>query len=72
MNKMYEISNVLLKADKNIHFSGVGKSGNIAKHCCDLLNSIGYRAFYIDPLNALHGDIGIVTDKDVLIYCITF
>jgi arabinose-5-phosphate isomerase len=50
-----------------IYFCGVGKSGNIAKHCCDLLKCISIKAFYIDLLNTTHGDIGTMTSKDIIL-----
>ena len=51
----------------NIYFCGVGKSGNIAKHCCDLLKCISYPSFYLDILNSTHGDIGTLTKNDMVI-----
>lgn len=51
-------------------FTGVGKSGIIAEKLAMTMISTGTKALYLPPMNALHGDIGIVTDKDVLI-CIS-
>ena len=50
-----------------IFFSGVGKSGLIAKKIAMTMTSTGTRALYISPTDALHGDIGIVTDQDVFV-----
>jgi len=47
--------------------SGVGKSGSIAVVFSDFLVSMGIRSLFISPVNALHGDIGIVTAEDVVI-----
>jgi arabinose-5-phosphate isomerase len=65
-----EINNLceIIKLIKgNIYFCGVGKSGNIAKHCCDLLKCISYSSFYLDILNSTHGDIGTLTNKDIIL-----
>ena len=51
----------------NIYFCGVGKSGNIAKHCCDLLKCISIKAFYFDLLNSTHGDIGTLKNNDIIL-----
>lgn len=51
-------------------FTGVGKSGIIAEKLVMTMSSTGTRAIYLPPMNALHGDIGIVTDKDILV-CIS-
>ena len=45
---------------------GVGKSGNIAKHCADLLKSISYKAFSFDILNSTHGDFGCIHENDLI------
>jgi len=51
-------------------FTGVGKSGIIAEKLAMTMISTGTKALYLPPMNALHGDIGILTDKDILI-CIS-
>jgi len=48
--------------------SGVGKSGSIATLFSDFLVSMGIRSRFLSPVNALHGDIGIVCEQDVFIF----
>lgn len=50
-----------------VFFTGVGKSGLIAKKIAMTMTSTGTRALYISPMDALHGDIGIVTNQDVFV-----
>ena len=50
-----------------LYFCGVGKSGNIAKHCCDLLKSISIKGIFLETVNALHGDIGMMDSNDTVI-----
>lgn len=50
-----------------IVLTGVGKSGLVAKKIATSLTSINVRALYLSPMDALHGDIGILSDKDVFI-----
>lgn len=50
-----------------IILSGIGKSGLVAEKIALTLTSTGTRSFFLSPINALHGDIGIVTDKDTFI-----
>jgi len=45
--------------------SGVGKSGLVAKKIAATLTSTGTPATFLHPLEALHGDAGIVTAGDV-------
>ncbi|NGX51618.1 MAG: Arabinose 5-phosphate isomerase KdsD [Chlamydiae bacterium] len=65
--KIYQI---FLACEGMIIFTGVGKSGIIAEKLAMTMISTGTKALYLPPMNALHGDIGIVTEKDVLI-CIS-
>lgn len=47
--------------------SGLGKSGNIAQKIAASLTSTGTPAVYMHPVEALHGDLGIVSDRHCLI-----
>lgn len=51
----------------SIIFSGVGKSGIIAKKLAVTFSSTGVKSFYLSPLNALHGDLGMVGSEDIFI-----
>jgi arabinose-5-phosphate isomerase len=46
---------------------GVGKSGNIGKKIAATLTSTGSPAVVLSSLNALHGDLGMVSDGDVVL-----
>lgn len=46
---------------------GVGKSGHIGDKIAATLTSTGSPAIVLNSLNALHGDLGIVSDGDVLL-----
>lgn len=50
-----------------IVFSGVGKSGLVAKKIAMTMTSVGTKAIYVCPFNALHGDIGIIDSKDLFV-----
>jgi arabinose-5-phosphate isomerase len=58
---------LLFNCKGTIFFTGVGKSGLIAKKIAFTMASTGTRALYLSPINALHGDLGIVCDQDVFI-----
>ncbi|RYP40640.1 hypothetical protein DL767_001498 [Monosporascus sp. MG133] len=51
--------------------TGVGKSGHIAKKLVATFNSLGVRAAFLHPSEALHGDLGIVGPHDTVMF-ITF
>ena len=56
-----------IRGAQQIVVSGLGKSGNIAQKIAATLTSTGTPAVYMHPVEALHGDLGIVTDKHCLI-----
>jgi arabinose-5-phosphate isomerase len=46
---------------------GVGKSGHVGEKIAATLTSTGSPAVVLDSLNALHGDLGMVADGDVVL-----
>ncbi len=47
--------------------TGVGKSGNIGAKIAATLASTGTPAFFINPLDVFHGDLGVMTPDDVVL-----
>lgn len=47
--------------------TGVGKSGNIGAKIAATLSSTGTPAFFINPLDVYHGDLGVMTKDDVVL-----
>jgi arabinose-5-phosphate isomerase len=56
-----------LDCQGTIIFTGVGKSGFIAQKITQTLVSTGTKAIFLNPTDALHGDIGIVGQGDLLV-----
>ncbi len=52
-------------------FTGVGKSGHIAKKLVATFVSLGIHATFLHPIEALHGDLGVVRPTDTVVM-ITF
>lgn len=65
LQKFEQLIDLAEKCQGKILFSGVGKSGLIAKKISLTMTSIATRSFYLSPTNALHGDIGFVNPGDV-------
>ena len=60
--------NLLLHCSKikaKLIVSGVGKSGIVARKIAATFSSIGLMAIYLNPLDALHGDLGVVAHDDI-------
>ena len=50
-----------------VFFTGVGKSGFISQKISQTLVSTGTKSVFLNPTDALHGDIGIVGKDDLLV-----
>ena len=57
----------LLQCEGRIVVIGMGKSGHIGGKIAATLASTGSPAFFVHPGEASHGDLGMITDKDVVI-----
>ena len=58
---------LILSCKGKVIFAGVGKSGLIARKISATFSSIGIPSFFCDPAQALHGDMGQIEKKDILI-----
>lgn len=47
--------------------TGMGKSGHIGNKIAATMASTGTPAFFVHPAEALHGDLGMIDEKDVVI-----
>lgn len=68
LNQSEELISILEKTKGLIFFCGIGKSGFIAEKIAMTFVSLGIKAFYMSATNALHGDIGIVSGDDTVIF----
>ncbi|HEX8242412.1 MAG TPA: KpsF/GutQ family sugar-phosphate isomerase [Longimicrobium sp.] len=57
----------ILEATGRVIVSGVGKSGIVARKIAATLTSTGTPATFLHPVEALHGDLGIVGPGDVAV-----
>ncbi len=57
----------ILASHGRVVCTGMGKSGHVARKTAATLASTGTPAFYVHPGEAAHGDLGMVTDADVVL-----
>ena len=63
-----KIVNILINCKNGkVIISGVGKSGIVARKWAATFSSTGTSSFYLDALNASHGDMGQITSNDIVI-----
>ena len=58
---------LILATQGRVVCTGMGKSGHIARKIAATLASTGTPAFYVHPGEAGHGDLGMITDADIVL-----
>ena len=72
INKVFNVSfikavDLILNCRGKVILAGIGKSGLIARKISATFSSVGIPSFFCDPAQALHGDMGQIEKKDILI-----
>jgi len=65
--KFHHACEIMLACEGRIVVIGMGKSGHIGGKIAATLASTGSPAFFVHPGEASHGDMGMITSKDVVI-----
>ncbi len=58
---------MIMTCQSRLVITGIGKSGIIGQKIAATLNSTGTPAFFLHPVEAVHGDLGIVDPRDVIL-----
>ncbi|RKQ54821.1 arabinose-5-phosphate isomerase [Vogesella indigofera] len=58
---------LILACEGRVVVSGMGKSGHIGNKIAATLASTGTPAFFMHPAEAAHGDLGMLTERDILL-----
>lgn len=58
---------LMVNCSSRVIITGIGKSGIVGQKIAATLNSTGTRAIFLHPVEAMHGDLGIVDEQDVVI-----
>ena len=59
--------NMIYNCKGKIIVTGVGRSGHIGAKIAATLSSTGTPAFFINPLDVFHGDLGVMTSDDIVL-----
>ena len=59
--------NCILACKARVIVTGMGKSGHVGRKIAATLASTGTPSFFLHPAEAFHGDLGMVTEQDVVI-----
>lgn len=75
MNQLYSLlgisfDNFVSRLDSckgTLVWTGVGKSGHICRKIVATMQSLGIKSIFIHPVEALHGDLGVLSSDDVVV-----
>lgn len=68
LNEQFDkVVTLIHECDGHVVLTGVGKSGHVAAKIAATLASTGTPAIYLNPLDALHGDLGMIMKNDVML-----
>ncbi len=67
LDNIEEAVSLLKECNGKIVFLGVGKAGIIAKKIAATMSSTGTPAIFVSPSEAVHGDLGIIQDQDIIV-----
>jgi arabinose-5-phosphate isomerase len=66
-NHFVELVHLIFRCTGRVVIGGIGKSGIIARKIVATLNSTGTQSLFLHPVEAMHGDLGMVCRDDVFI-----
>lgn len=58
---------LILQSDGRVVVTGIGKSANIAAKIVSTLNSTGTQSVFMHAADAVHGDLGMIRQQDIII-----
>lgn len=66
-SRLVQAIELILHCKGRVVVTGMGKSGHVARKIASTFASTGTPAFFVHPGEASHGDLGMITDNDVVI-----
>jgi len=62
-----EMVELILNSKGRLIVGGIGKSGIVGRKIVATLNSTGTRSIFLHPVEAMHGDLGMVSHEDIFL-----
>ncbi|WP_035293281.1 SIS domain-containing protein [Clostridium sp. KNHs214] len=62
-----EVAEIIFNCRGKVIFLGVGKSGHIGKKLAASFASLGIPSFFVHATESVHGDLGMIEERDILI-----
>jgi len=65
--KADKLVDLLSTCTGKIFFTGIGKNGHVAAKAASTFSSIGLSSFFLNPVDSVHGDMGVISSNDIVI-----
>jgi len=62
-----EMVGLIYNSTGRVIVAGIGKSGIVGRKIVATLNSTGTRSLFLHPVEAMHGDLGMVSRDDIFL-----
>ena len=66
-DELVKAVDLILTSPGRLIVSGMGKSGLVGKKISSTLSSTGTASFFLHPAEALHGDLGMIKERDIVL-----
>lgn len=66
-NVFIKILDLITECNGKVIVTGMGKPGHIAAKLAATFSSLGTPSFYLHPAEAMHGDLGMISENDIVI-----
>ena len=66
-NLVNQLIDLILNCKGKVFMTGVGKNGHVAAKAASTFSSIGIPVFFLNPVDSVHGDMGVISDEDIII-----
>lgn len=65
-NNIVKAVDLIFNCKGRLIITGIGKSGHVGAKIAATFASTGTPSFFLDPIDALHGDLGMIVDGDII------
>lgn len=66
-DEFYRVIELIYNSSGRLIITGIGKSGHIANKLAATFASTGTPSFFLHPAEGIHGDLGMVTEHDIVL-----
>ena len=66
-SQIEKIAKLIQQNNGTIFFTGIGKNGHVASITASTFSSIGIKSYFLNPVEAVHGEMGNIEDDDLIV-----